>query len=128
MIAERRNLSRRNFSYYMRIMDEATGEIIGHFADISTTGFKLDCKKPLTPNTSLRMRVEQMGDIANKSFLVFIARVQWCHRDAYDVSMYNIGFQLINISQTDYDIFLKMFNVYGVPKDTNQNNATSMWR
>ena len=58
MVAERRNLSRRSFSYYMRVMDEMTGESVGHLADISTTGFKLDCKKPLPPNTNITLRIE----------------------------------------------------------------------
>ena len=128
MIAERRNLSRRTFSYYMRVMDEATGELIGHLSDISTTGFKLDCKKSLPLNMNFKMRIEQTGEISNKSFMIFTARTKWCRRDEYDFSLYNVGFQLTNISQTDYDIFLKMFNTYGVQKDSSQNNTTSISR
>lgn len=119
MVAERRNLSRRTFSYYMRVMDEMTGELIGHFADISTTGFKLDSKKNLPVNASIKMRIEQIGEISNKESLTFTARAKWCRRDEYDFSLYNIGFQLINISKADYDVFLKMFNVYGVRKTSN---------
>lgn len=124
MIAERRNLSRRTFSYYMRVMDEVTGELIGHLADISTTGFKLDCKKPLPLDANFRMRIEQTGEISSKNFLTFTARSKWCRRDEFDFSLYNIGFQLINISRTDYDIFLKMFEMYGVQKTPNQDNST----
>ena len=50
MVAERRKLSRRNFSYYMRVMDEATGKLIGHLSDISTGGFKVDSTQPLPLN------------------------------------------------------------------------------
>lgn len=128
MIAERRNLSRRTFSYYMRVMDETTGEVIGHLSDISTTGFKLDTKKPLPINTNLKMRIEQVGEISKKNFLVFTASTKWCRRNEYDVSLYNTGFQLMNISQTDYDTFIKMFNTYGVQRDFSQKNTTSMWR
>lgn len=125
MVAERRNLSRRTFSYYMRVMNEMTGEPVGHLADISTTGFKLDCKKPLPPNTNLKMRIEQMGGITNKSFMVFVARSKWCKRDEYDVSKYNVGFQLVNISQSDYDVFVKMFNTYGVQRDSSLSGGTT---
>jgi hypothetical protein len=129
MIEERRNLSRRTFSYYMRVMDEMTGESVGHLADISTTGFKLDSKKPLPANVNLKMRIEQTGNIADKNFVVFTARTKWCKRNEYDVSMYNIGFQLTNISQTDYDIFIKMFDTYGVQNDSRQSGgANHMWR
>jgi hypothetical protein len=110
----------------MRVMDEATGETIGHLADISTTGFKLDCKKSLPVNVNLKMRIEQTGDIANKNFLVFTARTRWCRRDDYDFSTYNAGFQLTNISQTDYDIFVKMFDTYGVENPSNQGNSAPM--
>lgn len=124
MTEERRNLSRRTFSYYMRVMDEVTGELIGHLADISTTGFKLDCKKALSLNANFKMRIEQTGEISNKNFVIFTARTKWCRRDEYDISLYNIGFQLINISQSDYDIFMKMFNTYGVQKNSTQDNST----
>jgi len=124
MAAERRNLSRRIFSYYMRVMDEMTGEPVGHFADISVTGFKLDCKAPLPPDMDLMMRVEQMGSIADKNFVVFTARSKWCKRDEYDLSTYKVGFELVNISKADYDIFVKMYDVYGAPMDASQQSNT----
>jgi len=126
MVAERRNLTRRSFSYYMRVMDEMTGEIIGHLSDISTTGFKLDCKRPIPPNTLLKMRIENVGQIANKDFMTFIACARWCKRDEYDMSMYNAGFQLTNIATSDYDVFVKMFNTYGVQTKTPQSH-TNLW-
>ena len=128
MVEERRNLSRRTFSYYMRVMDEMTGEPVGHLSDISTTGFKLDCKKPLPPNTTLKVRIEQMGEIANKNFMVFVARAKWCKRDEFDVSRYNVGFQLVNIIRADYDIFVKMYDKYGVPTDSGKSSTNYMWR
>ena len=112
----------------MRVMDEVTGEPVGHLSDISTTGFKLDCKRPLPPNTNLRVRIEQMGEITNKSFMVFVARTKWCKRDEYDVSRYNVGFQLVNISRSDYDIFVRMYDKYGVSTDSSQSGANYMWR
>ncbi len=127
MDTERRNLSRRNFSYYMRVTDETSGEFIGHLADISASGFKLDSKKSLPLNMVFKMRIEQTGEISNKSFVVFTARTKWCRRDEYDVSLYDIGFQLVNISQTDYDVFMKMFNMYGAQKNSSQENGTTSW-
>ncbi len=125
MATERRSLSRRNFSYYMRVMNEMTGEAVGHMADISARGFKLDCKDPLPPNTNLKLRIEQIGSIAPKSYLVFVARSRWCRRDEYDATRYNVGFQLVNISREDYDIFIKMFEAYGEPN--HQDNVNSAY-
>ena len=122
MVTERRNLSRRTFSYYMRAMDEMTGQPIGHFADISVTGFKLDCKQPLPPGTNLVMRVEQIDNIAGRDYMVFVACSKWCKRDEFDVSKYNIGFQLENISAADYEVFVKLYNACGVPKTKHTKN------
>jgi len=124
VIEERRNLSRRTFSYYMRVMDEATGELIGHLADISTTGFRLDCKKNMPLGVNFRLRIEQTGMVSTKSFVSFVARSKWCRRDEFDFSTYSVGFQLVNISRTDYDIFLKMFETYGVQKNISKDNST----
>ena len=77
MPAEKRKRDRRNFSYYMRIMDEANGKLVCHLADISTGGFKLDCSTTLPANKDFRLRIELTNEVANKSFMVFTARSRW---------------------------------------------------
>jgi PilZ domain len=114
MVEERRQLSRRNFSYYMRVTDEADGKLIGHFSDISTGGFKLDSSKPLSVNKDYRLRIDQTGEISNKSSITFTARAKWCSVDSIDPNLYNVGFQIVTMSPGDYEIFLKMFSTYGV--------------
>lgn len=125
MVTERRNLTRRNFSYYMRVMDEMSGELIGHLADISTTGFKLDCQKPIPANALFKMRIENTGQVSGKDYLVFTATSRWSKRDEYDSSLYNVGFQLVNITPSDYEIFVKMFNTYGEARS--DQNYTNLW-
>jgi hypothetical protein len=114
MVTERRQLSRRNFSYYMRVTDETTGMMIGHFSDISTGGFKLDSSKPVPINTDYRLRIDQTGEISNKSYITFKARARWCSIDVFDPNLYNVGFQIIEMNPGDYDVFVKMFSTYGV--------------
>jgi hypothetical protein len=128
MVAERRQLSRRNFSYYMRVTDESTGKLVGHFSDISTGGFKLDSSKPVAVNVDYRLRIDQTNEISNKSFITFIARARWCQLDAYDPNMYNVGFQIIEMTPGDYDIFVKMFSTYGVQGLSRQNNSDYLTR
>ena len=113
MATERRRVRRRNFSYYMRVMDEATGDLIGHFADISTGGFKLDSSKPVPIEITYRLRIDQTGEISNKSYITFKARARWCNVDAFDPNLYNVGFQIIEMLPGDHDIFIKMFTTYG---------------
>jgi hypothetical protein len=113
MTTERRGVIRRNFSYYMRVMDEATGSLIGHFSDISTGGFKVDSSKPIPINTNYRLRIDQTGEISNKSYITFTARSKWCNVDPFDPNLYNVGFHITEMLPGDFDIFIKMFTTYG---------------
>ncbi len=113
MSEERRQKSRRTFSYYMRVLDDASGKLIGHLSDIGTGGFKLDSKYAVPLDVDLHLRIDQTGEISKKSFVAFSARARWCKPDREDPTMFNVGFQLIEVSAEDYDIFVKMFNTYG---------------
>jgi hypothetical protein len=112
----------------MLVLDESTGKLIGHLSDISTGGFKVECNHPLPANDNFRLRIEQTGEISNKSFLVFDARATWCQKDPYDPTMFNVGFKIIDMTPADYDIFVKMFNVYGTKENSHhKNNSDYMW-
>lgn len=123
MSAERRRISRRLFSYYMCVTDEATGKLLGHLSDISTGGFKLDSVTPIPINTDFRLRVEQTGQISNKSYISFTVRSRWLRADALDPNIYNVGFQILEMTPADHDIFARMFSTYGVQKDSRQGGS-----
>lgn len=128
MAAEKRKLPRRNFSYYMRVLNKETGELIGQITDISTGGFKLESSKPLPVNLQMDLCIDQMSQISAKSFIVFSARTRWCDRDPYDPTVYNVGFQLLDMTPGDYDIFVKMFNAYGEKKQAHhKSNTDYIW-
>jgi len=126
--AERRKLDRKNFTYYMRVLDEATGELVGQLSDISTGGFKIESATAIPLGAIFRLRIDQTREISNKAYLLFTARVRWCQRDMYDPTIYNIGFQLVDMTPGDYDIFVKMFNEYGVKKQSHhKSNSDYIW-
>ena len=127
MMAERRKLNRRNFSYYMRMMDDRTGALVGHLTNISTGGFQLDCQKPVAANLDFNFRIELPNEVANKTFMVFSARSRWCEHDHIDPTSYNVGFQIINITPGDLDIFARMFEKYGT-QGSNQSNTDYLWK
>jgi hypothetical protein len=114
MGAERRKITRKNFSYYMRVIDETTGKLVGHISDISSGGFKLDSKDPVPLSKDMRLRIDQTGEISNKNYLIFVARATWCQSDALAPGMFNVGFKIVSMAPSDYDVFLKMFNTYGM--------------
>ncbi len=124
---ERRRLDRRTFSYYMRLMNENTGELIGHLADISTGGFKMESLKPIASDVDYRFRIELTSDIANVPFMVFGARSKWCQRDHIDTNTFNVGFQITDMNPGDVEIFSRMFEKYGT-KNNRGNNQDYLWR
>lgn len=125
---ERRKLDRKNFTYYMRVLNEATGELIGQLSDISTGGFKIESSSPVPLGVIFRLRIDQTREISNKSFLSFTARVRWCQRDPYDPTIHNVGFQLMDMTPADYDVFVRMFNEYGAQKQSrHKSNSDYIW-
>jgi hypothetical protein len=110
---ERRQKDRKNFSYYMRLVDSETQELVGHLTDISTGGFKMDSQKPIPLNKDFRFRMDLTSEVANKPSMVFLARSKWCEVDPLDPFTYNVGFQLISIAPGDIVIFNRMMEKYG---------------
>jgi hypothetical protein len=104
---------RKEFSYYQKVMDHDTLQIVGHLADISSGGFKMDSQKPLPVNKDFRFRLSLTNEVADKPYMVFMARSRWCKVDPIDPCSYNIGFQLIHISPGDLEIFNRMMEKYG---------------
>jgi hypothetical protein len=125
--SEQRREQRKNFSYYMRLIDEETQDVIGHLTDISTGGFKMDSTEKLPLNKDYRLRMDLIGEVASKSSMIFVARTKWCETDPLDPFVFNIGFQIIQISPNDMDIFKRIVQKYGSqssdkPLDKRQSN------
>lgn len=112
-MSERRNIERKEFSYYMRLIDNDTQDLIGHLVDISSGGFKLDSQTPIPVNKDFRLRMELTSEVADKPTMTFIARSKWCEIDPLDPFVYNVGFQMINISPGDLNIIKRMMEKYG---------------
>ena len=110
---DRRHQKRKDFSYYMRLVDNDTQDLVGHLVDISSGGFKLDSQSPIPINKDFRLRMDLTSEIANKPAMVFVARSKWCEVDPLDPFIYNVGFQLINISPADLEIIIRMMEKYG---------------
>lgn len=128
MAADKRKLTRKNFSYYMRVMNERTGDLVGQLGDISSGGFRLESAKPLAVGENFDLRIDQTGEISSKSYIKFSARTRWCQKDPYDPTIYNVGFQITDMTPGDYDIFVQMFNAYGVQKQIHhKTNTDYIW-
>lgn len=128
-MSERRNIERKDFSYYMRLVDNDTQNLLGHLVDISSGGFKLDSQAPVPTNKDFRLRMDLTSEVADKPAMIFVARSKWCEIDPLDPFVYNVGFQLINISPTDLEIINRMIEKYGrkVKDKRIDKRRTNLW-
>ena len=123
-------LERKEFCYYMQLFDDETQALVGHLADINTGGFKLDSQHSIPPDKNIRFRMNLTSEVADKPRMYFVARSRWCKVDPLDPFAYNVGFQLINISPEDDEIFNRMIEKYGKEKSENRKanlRRTNMW-
>ncbi len=128
MDEDKRQLDRRNFALYMGVLDELSGKLLGTLLDMSTGGFKLESQREIPLNIDIRLRIEHTNEISNKNFITFTARTRWCERNSYDRSIFNIGFQIVDMTPADYDIFVQMFNSYGSKTRTKfKSNPDYFW-
>ena len=114
MESERRREGRRKFTYYMRVLDASSMEVIGYLTEISATGIQVDCEKPLTVGASYKLRLELTSEIANKSNMIIDGRIKWCQTDRFVPNGFNVGFEVSIKAHDDVEIFQRMIEKYGL--------------
>ena len=110
---DRRKLKRRSLSYYMFVIDSATHQTVGHLVDITPKGFMMDTQYKIPLEKEYRLRIDTAVDVADKSYIELTARSKWCAPDAVELNLFDIGFQIINISPHDSDIVQRIVEKYG---------------
>jgi hypothetical protein len=117
MSYERRDIKRRKFNYYMRVLENGSQQLVGYLSDISPRGFQMECPKPVTTNMDYNFRLELTPDISEKSFITFLARCRWSRPDEMDPTLHDAGFQIVGISPHDNEIFQRMVIRYASASD-----------
>jgi PilZ domain len=112
-VEERRNIKRRKFGYYMRVLDDETLKLVGHLSDISSKGFKIDSLTEIAPNQTFRLRMDLTSEVSNKAYILFSAISRWCQVDPTDPFVQNVGFEITEISSEDSAIYQRIVEKYG---------------
>jgi PilZ domain len=110
---ERRTTPRKKFSFYMRVLDDDTHEILGHMVEVGSTGLQLETIVPLPLQRDYYLRLELTPELGDRPYIVFIARTKWCRIDDIEPNLYHVGFQVIEIMPDDKQIFLRVLAKYG---------------
>ncbi len=109
---ERRTTPRKKFSLYMRVLDDDTQEQLGHMVEVSPEGLKLETTTALPIEKDYYLRVELTPELADRPFIVFIARTKWC-KAGFIPDLYQCGFHVVEIMPDDKEIFLNILKKYG---------------
>ncbi len=112
MDSERRNAKRKKFTYYMRVLDANTLQLVGYLTQISAAGIQVDSEKSLPVDANYKLRVDLTPDIANKTMMVFSGRSKWCQPDKAEPNTFNVGFEVTLLSHDDIAIFNRMIEKY----------------
>ncbi len=109
---ERRKVSRKFLSYFIRVFDGDSRDQIGNLVDITSEGVMLLSPKPMSRGQVIHLRLEVTPDVSEKPFLEFSARSRWCKPDL-EPSLYNIGFKILNLKKEEAEVILRINEVYG---------------
>jgi hypothetical protein len=110
---ERRTTPRKKFSFYMRVLNDDTQEILGHMVEVGEIGLQLETTVPLPLQKDYYLRLELTPDLADRPFIIFIARTRWCKIDEIEPNLYHVGFEIGEIMPDDKEIFLRILAKYG---------------
>jgi hypothetical protein len=110
---ERRTTPRKKFEYYMSVHDEDTGELLGHLVQISIDGLQLETIKQLPIDKEYYLHLELTAEVADRPYMVFIARTRWCKMDDVQPNLFRVGFSIVEILPDDKQIFINIITKYG---------------
>ena len=129
MVKEQRKMDRRNFSYYMPVTDADSSKQAGIMTDISLIGFKLDSWQPIPNGQVNHLRLDLTYDLAPQATLVLTGRSRWCHPDHVEPTIYNVGFEIVNMAPDDKVILQRVFERYGLQNNGIGNNKGNyLWK
>ncbi|MCC6260174.1 MAG: PilZ domain-containing protein [Anaerolineales bacterium] len=109
---EKRTVPRKKFEMYMRVLDDDTQETLGHMVDISEDGLQLETSAALPVNKDYYMRVELTPELADRPFMIFLARSRWCKPGNIPFLFYT-GFKIVEIMPDDKQTFQIIAKKFG---------------
>lgn len=111
-MAEKRTAPRKKFNMYMRVLDDDTQETLGHMVDISADGLQLETSVALPINKDYYLRVELTPELADRPFMIFVAKSRWSKPGNIPFLFYT-GFQITEIMPDDKEIFNTIVKKFG---------------
>jgi hypothetical protein len=112
-LQDRRRYKRRNLIYYVPVIESDTHHPIGRMADVSSKGFKLDSENEIPLGKDFQLGLNTTPDIADVSFIAFVARSRWCEADKIEPCQYYAGFDIVDIDPQAARVVQSIVDKYG---------------
>jgi hypothetical protein len=109
---ERRTTPRKKFDFYMRVVDDDTQQMLGHMIEVSPIGLQLETIAPMMTQKDYYLRLELTPELADRPFMIFIAKSRWCKMDEIQPNLYHVGFEIVEIMPDDREIFMNIIKKY----------------
>ena len=110
---DKRKVPRKKFAFYMRVLDDETEETVGHLVEVSVKGMRLETTAPLPLEQEYNVHMELTPDVSDKLFMFVSIRTKWCKTDDIMPNLYRVGFEIVNISPHDQEIYQRLLDMYG---------------
>ena len=114
---ERRKLPRKYLMAYSSVFSKSSGQMLGYLCDLTLEGLMVISKEPSQPDKEIELRIDlpEVPKFPKRRILVN-SRVAWCQPDV-DPSLYNIGFQIMELAPGDDAIIEQMIDAYQFRRD-----------
>ena len=110
---DKRKAARRKFSFYMRVLDDETEVTVGHLVDVSPIGMRLETMAPIPSGKEFHVHMELTPDVSDRLFMFVAIRSIWCKPDDIMPNLQHVGFEIIDISPHDQEIYQRLLDKYG---------------
>ncbi len=110
---ERRRAYRKKFAYYMPVLENETGRLIGHLVDVSVLGMQLETSMPVTVGQEFSLYLELTPEVSDRLFLFFSARVRWIRPDEITPNFRRVGLEITHMEPHDQQVYLRLIETYG---------------
>jgi c-di-GMP-binding flagellar brake protein YcgR len=116
---ERRKLSRKHTEEYFRqrrrrrrdffaVLDDRSGELLGHLVDITAEGMMIISGEPIDTGLMYDVRIELPETVDGRESITFYARPVWSGK-APEEGFHHTGFQFLKAPPADVKVIALLF-------------------
>jgi len=114
---ERRKQTRRLLTYFSRVIDRESRQLLGYLVDLTTDGIMIVGSFPIRANALFRLRIDLPENYSDKNQVEFRAKVVWSQPDP-DSELHRSGFKFLEQSVDDRLLLEDLISKFGADKNS----------